>query len=88
MEIVMTLLSKASRLFQEKVGKCYGCGASVKPGGRIPGPHDLVIVSNMMWEYRKDVNSVNRRMFTFAVKDNVSPDDNPTFCRHYVPYHQ
>ena len=38
-----------------QVSTCYGCGASVKPGGRIPEPpYDLVIVSNMMREYRKD----------------------------------
>ena len=38
-----------------QVSTCYGCGACVKPGGRIPGqPHDLVFVSNMMREYRKD----------------------------------
>ena len=72
-----------------QVSTCYGCGASVKPGVRIPGPpHDLVILSNMMREYRKDKFCVNRRMFTFTGKDNISPDDNPTLCRHYVPYHQ
>ena len=38
-----------------QVSTCYGCGASVKPSGRIPlPPHDLVVVSNMMREYIKD----------------------------------
>ena len=38
-----------------QVSTCYGCGASVKPGRRIPEPpYDLVIISNMMREYRKD----------------------------------
>ena len=38
-----------------QVSTCYGCGASVKPRGHIPEPpYDLVIVSNMMRECRKD----------------------------------
>ena len=57
----------------QQVRSCFGCMQSLKPGQRIPGPpHDIVIVSYMMREFRGPQGEAMRKPGNVYLHVNIN----------------